>query len=196
MNGLWMLQSAAEQLAVAREGLDTPLGSRLTGLVGLATMIGIAWVLSNNRRRISWRLVALGVALQAAFGVVVLKTGVGRAVFAGASGVFRQLLGFTEQGAVRFRQPGTEQRSGRHAAWPAVGHGTDRRAGCLGGDWCVLRVQRAADHHLLFHAVRDPLLHGRNAVDRERDRVGHAAHHGDVGCRDPLGCGEHLRWAN
>ncbi|MDH5196636.1 MAG: NupC/NupG family nucleoside CNT transporter, partial [Gemmatimonadota bacterium] len=69
------------------------------GLVGLATMIGIAWLLSNNRRRVPWRLVATGVALQAVLGFIVLKTGFGRALFTGAAVVFTRLLGFTQEGA-------------------------------------------------------------------------------------------------
>ncbi|MDH4352109.1 MAG: hypothetical protein OEW56_13255, partial [Gemmatimonadota bacterium] len=77
----------------------TPLGARLMGLVGLATMIGIAWLLSNNRRRVPWRLVATGVALQAVLGFIVLKTGFGRALFTGAAVVFTRLLGFTQEGA-------------------------------------------------------------------------------------------------
>ena len=81
------------------ESLDTPLAQRLVGILGIATMIAIAWLLSSDRRRISWRLVGIGVALQAVLGFIVLKTGVGRALFAGANVVFTRLLGFTEQGA-------------------------------------------------------------------------------------------------
>ena len=40
MSGMWLVQSAAEQLAQAREGLDTPLAERLVGILGMATMIG------------------------------------------------------------------------------------------------------------------------------------------------------------
>jgi CNT family concentrative nucleoside transporter len=69
------------------------------GVVGLATMIGIAWLLSGNRAKVPWRLVGAGVALQAVLGLLVLKTGVGRALFNGANIVFTRLLGFTEQGA-------------------------------------------------------------------------------------------------
>jgi CNT family concentrative nucleoside transporter len=79
--------------------LATPPAARLMGLVGLATMIGIAWLLSSNRARVPWRLVATGVALQGALGLIVLKTGVGRALFHGANVVFTRLLGFTEEGA-------------------------------------------------------------------------------------------------
>ena len=41
MSCMWLVQSAAEQLTQAREGLDTPLAERLVGVLGMATMIGI-----------------------------------------------------------------------------------------------------------------------------------------------------------
>jgi CNT family concentrative nucleoside transporter len=79
--------------------LGTPLAERLIGVVGIAVLIGIAWLLSSDRRRIPWRLVATGLALQAVLGVLVLKTGVGRALFDGTNIAFTRLLGFTEEGA-------------------------------------------------------------------------------------------------
>jgi CNT family concentrative nucleoside transporter len=99
MTGLWLLQTAAERLAQARGGLDTPLPERLLGLVGIATMLGIAWALSYDRKNIRWRMVGAGVALQLVFGFIVLKTGVGRAIFAGANAFVVKLLSFQEQGA-------------------------------------------------------------------------------------------------
>jgi CNT family concentrative nucleoside transporter len=99
MSGWWVLQTAAEQLAAARGGLDTPLPERLMGLVGLATMLGLAYLLSYDRRRVRWRMVAAGVALQIVFGIVVLKTGLGRALFSGANALVVRLLSFQEQGA-------------------------------------------------------------------------------------------------
>ncbi len=97
--GLWALQTAAERLAAARAGLHTPFPERLMGIVGMAVMLGIAWLLSSDRRRINWRLVAMGVVLQVIFGLLVLKTGLGRALFDAANAGFTRLLGFTEQGA-------------------------------------------------------------------------------------------------
>jgi CNT family concentrative nucleoside transporter len=96
VTALVVAQLAAGQSAAAP---GTPFAARLMGIVGIATMIGIAWLLSNNRARVSWRLVATGVGLQALLGVVVLKTGVGRALFDGANVVFTRLLAFTEEGA-------------------------------------------------------------------------------------------------
>ncbi len=92
-------QTAAERLAAAQQGLDLPLTDRLMGVVGVATMIGIAWLLSTDRKRINWRLVATGIGLQAVFGVIVLKTGAGRAVFAYVGDLITRLIGFQEQGA-------------------------------------------------------------------------------------------------
>jgi concentrative nucleoside transporter, CNT family len=92
-------QTAAERLAAAQQGLDLPLTDRLMGVVGVATMIGIAWLLSNDRKRINWRLVASGIGLQAVFGVIVLKTGAGRAAFAYVGDLITRLIGFQEQGA-------------------------------------------------------------------------------------------------
>ena len=73
--------TAAQRLDAARAGLDTPIAARLMGVVGLAVMIGLAVLLSYDRRRIPWRLVAIGLGIQLVFGVIVLKFGPGRAFF-------------------------------------------------------------------------------------------------------------------
>jgi concentrative nucleoside transporter, CNT family len=96
MNVMLFVQTAAGGAAAPT---GTPFAARLMGIVGIATMIGIAWLLSNNRGRVSWRLVWIGVALQAVLGLLVLKTGVGRALFDGANVVFTRLLAFADEGA-------------------------------------------------------------------------------------------------
>ncbi len=96
---LLQTQTAAERLAEARNGLDIPIGERLIGFVGIATMILIAYLMSYDRKRINWRLVASGFGLQAVFGIVVLKTEFGRAVFQRVGDMITNLLGFQEQGA-------------------------------------------------------------------------------------------------
>nr|WP_245156456.1 nucleoside transporter C-terminal domain-containing protein [Lysobacter solisilvae] len=42
------------------------------GLFGLAVLIGIAWLFSNNKKAVDWRLVLTGIALQVAFASAVL----------------------------------------------------------------------------------------------------------------------------
>jgi CNT family concentrative nucleoside transporter len=99
MSAVFLLQTAAEQIQQAREGLHTPLAARLVGILGMAAMLAIAWLLSTDRRKVNWRLVGGGVVLQGVFAFLVLKTGVGRALFSGANAVFIRLLGFTKDGA-------------------------------------------------------------------------------------------------
>jgi len=92
-------QTAAERFASLSDGLDISLGDRLIGVLGMVTMIGLAVLMSYDRKRINWRLVASGVALQVGFGLIVLKTSVGRAFFQTLGNWISALLGFQEQGA-------------------------------------------------------------------------------------------------
>jgi len=69
------------------------------GLLGLAIVTGIAVLFSPNRRTISWRLVAVGLAMQFAFALFVLKTSVGRDVFDAISRAFVRLFAFALNGA-------------------------------------------------------------------------------------------------
>ena len=86
-------------MANLQGGLTIPLVERLMGIVGLATMIGIAVLMSADRKRISWRLVGTGLGIQLVLGGLILKTTAGRAVFDFAGGVVNGLLGFTRDGA-------------------------------------------------------------------------------------------------
>jgi nucleoside permease NupC len=88
-----------DHLANLQGGLTIPLLERLMGVVGLATMIGIAVLMSADRKRINWRLVGLGLGMQLVFGLLILKTTVGRAVFEFAGRVVTGLLGFSRDGA-------------------------------------------------------------------------------------------------
>ncbi len=69
------------------------------GLFGLAVLIGLTWLFSNNRWRVDWRLVAIGLTLQLAIASLVLLTPWGAILFDALSSGFVRLLGFTTQGA-------------------------------------------------------------------------------------------------
>jgi len=91
---------AVDTLASLKDkGLDLSVAERATGLLGIAAMLAIAYLISYERKRIPWRLVVSGLLLQAAFGIVVLKTAPGRWVFERAGEVVNGLLGFTANGA-------------------------------------------------------------------------------------------------
>jgi len=92
-------QTAADRFAALSVGLDIPLGQRLIGVLGIAVMIGLVVLMSADRKRINWRLVATGLTLQLVFGLIVLKTEIGRAFFQTLGRAITALLGFQEQGA-------------------------------------------------------------------------------------------------
>ena len=69
------------------------------GLFGLAVLIGLAWLFSNNRRGVDWKLVGIGLALQLVIAAFVLLTPWGASVFDALSSGFVKLLGFTTEGA-------------------------------------------------------------------------------------------------
>jgi CNT family concentrative nucleoside transporter len=95
-----ILAQAADPLARLKAGsLGTPLVPRLIGVLGLLTMLAIAYLISYDRKRIPWRLVATGVALQAVFGILVLKTPPGRWFFEKVGAVVNGILGFVVEGA-------------------------------------------------------------------------------------------------
>ena len=72
---------------------------RLISVFGCFVLIGIAWLLSNNKRQINYRVVVWGLLLQLVFAVIILKTGPGQAVFFYAKAVITKLLSFTDVGA-------------------------------------------------------------------------------------------------
>lgn len=71
----------------------------LFGLFGLAMLIGIAWLFSNNRRAVNWRLVLTGIALQIGFAALVLRVPGGREVFNLLGNGFVKLLSYVTEGS-------------------------------------------------------------------------------------------------
>ncbi|HEY0230439.1 MAG TPA: nucleoside transporter C-terminal domain-containing protein [Dokdonella sp.] len=75
------------------------LGSIGFGLFGLAVLVAIAFVFSNNKRAVDWKLVGTGVALQIVFASLVLKLPLGRDLFDGIAKGFVKLLDFVRVGS-------------------------------------------------------------------------------------------------
>lgn len=69
------------------------------GLFGLAVLIGIVWLFSNNRKAIDWKLVATGITLQIAFAALVLLVPGGREVFDALGHGFVKILSFVNAGS-------------------------------------------------------------------------------------------------
>ncbi len=65
--------------------------NRFLSIFGVAFIIGLAMLMSNNSARINWRLVITGLFLHLALALIVLKTTIGRDIIDYAAGLFTKL---------------------------------------------------------------------------------------------------------
>ncbi len=72
---------------------------RFTGILGLLTMLGLAYAFSTNRRAIRLKTVAWGLGLQFVFAVFVLRIDAGRRAFQTAGDVVNHLLSYAFVGS-------------------------------------------------------------------------------------------------
>ncbi len=72
---------------------------RVISFLGIFFILGIAWLLSNNKKKIQLRVITWGLALQLIFAFLILKTRPGIVIFDGFKAVVVQILSFTDEGA-------------------------------------------------------------------------------------------------
>ena len=72
---------------------------RFTGVLGMAVILGAAWLFSTNRRAIKLKTIAWGLGLQLALGFFVLRSGVGSLVFGFLGAGANKLLSFSYAGS-------------------------------------------------------------------------------------------------
>ncbi len=72
---------------------------RFISLLGLFSMVGFAWIFSTDKKKIAWKTVGTGIALQLLFGLLILKTSAGHATFEWARQFFTSFLGYTNEGS-------------------------------------------------------------------------------------------------
>ncbi len=68
-------------------------------LLGLAVMIGLAWLMSSHKNRFPWRVVLGGLVLQFVFAWVILRTTPGEWIFGWVNTIFVSLLSGVEVGS-------------------------------------------------------------------------------------------------
>jgi CNT family concentrative nucleoside transporter len=68
-------------------------------LFGMLVMIGLAYLLSVDRRAVRWRPVVMGTLLQVVFALLILRTETGRVAFDVAGKVVNRFLDFTDAGS-------------------------------------------------------------------------------------------------
>jgi concentrative nucleoside transporter, CNT family len=97
---------------------------RLMSLVGMVALLGIAFLMSNNKKRINMRTVGVGLGLQLLFGILLLWWEPGRVAFSHFSSGVASFLALSDEGA-RFLfsnlANGAYFFPGPDAGWPGFG---------------------------------------------------------------------------
>lgn len=69
------------------------------GFIGIAVIFILAFALSNNRKAINYRTIGVGLLLQVLLAIFILKTPLGKTVFATLGKMVQKLLQFSDKGA-------------------------------------------------------------------------------------------------
>jgi CNT family concentrative nucleoside transporter len=72
---------------------------RFSGVIGIIAILGLSFLMSNNRKAINYRLVFTGLALQLGLAIFILKIPIGQVIFAKIGYVITRLLDFANEGA-------------------------------------------------------------------------------------------------
>ena len=72
--------------------------SLFRGLIGMLVLIVLAYLLSNNRKQISWKLVSIGLIAQISIAIGVIKISVIKSFFGVISSFFVKILEYTNAG--------------------------------------------------------------------------------------------------
>lgn len=72
---------------------------RFTGLIGIVLILGIAFLMSNNRKKINYRVVLSGLGIQVLLAVFILKVPWGKELFGWLGAKVTTLLGMADTGA-------------------------------------------------------------------------------------------------
>ena len=73
--------------------------NRFIGLLGVLTILGIAYLLSNNKKNINKKLIIWGLSLQLFFSIIILKVPGGKWVFNSIDSVIKKILDFSIEGS-------------------------------------------------------------------------------------------------
>ena len=72
---------------------------QLTGIIGIIVLLGIAYLLSNNRKLINLNIIAWGLGLQISFAFIILKTPLGKTLFSYLNVIIIKLISFADAGS-------------------------------------------------------------------------------------------------
>lgn len=73
---------------------------RFTGVIGIIIILGLAFLWSNNRKKINYRLVITGLILQITLAIFILKVPIGQDIFYWLGKAINKLLDFSKEGGL------------------------------------------------------------------------------------------------
>ncbi|OGI01902.1 MAG: Na+ dependent nucleoside transporter domain-containing protein [Candidatus Melainabacteria bacterium GWF2_37_15] len=71
---------------------------RFFGIFGIITILGLAFLMSRDKKAINWRLVGTGLGLQLLIAIFILKVPLGKIIFAQIGEFIKDLLNFADKG--------------------------------------------------------------------------------------------------
>ena len=72
---------------------------QFTGVIGVIVLLGIAYLLSNNRKMIDTNIIIWGLGLQISFAFIILKTPLGEYIFTYLNNIIVKLISFADAGS-------------------------------------------------------------------------------------------------
>lgn len=73
--------------------------NQFTGIIGIGVLLGIAYLLSENKKAINSRTIIWGLGLQFVFALLILKTPIGKPVFSSIDKIINRLISFADKGS-------------------------------------------------------------------------------------------------
>jgi len=98
LGGVFAQQGGGIQSAINMES-HVSLISVLRGLLGIASLVAIGWLFSNNRKAISWKVVCIGLVMQLLLAIGILYVPFVQAFFEFFGKIFVTILDFTKAGS-------------------------------------------------------------------------------------------------
>lgn len=96
--GNLLASEASPATQIISSGGGFTIVSLLRGMLGMAVVIAIAWLLSSNRKAINWSVIAKGLGLQLVLALCILYVPFVQTIFDFVGRAFVKVLSFTEAG--------------------------------------------------------------------------------------------------
>ena len=93
--------------------------NQFTGIIGIGVLLGIAYLLSENKKAINYRTISWGLGLQFIFAILILKTPIGKPLFSYVDKIINRLIGFADKGS-EFVFGSQAENVGFHPAFESV----------------------------------------------------------------------------